>query len=120
MSSFQLNRHPSENCGADNADCKSAMSCVVLMEAKIIPEKLDDCIKLLVENRLKDTKVYDGCETCYGSVDKDKSIVFIWSQWSSVEHWEKYFAWRQERGDFGELSSFFSEEPRVAMTEPFF
>ena len=62
------------------------MSCVVLMEARILPEKLDDCIKLLVENRLKDTKVYDGCETCYGSVDKDHSMVFMWSQWASVEH----------------------------------
>ena len=96
------------------------MSYVVLMETKIIPEKLDDCIKLLVENRLEDTKVFDGCETCYASVDKEKSIVFIWSQWASVEHWEKYFGWRQGKGDFEELSSLFSEEPRVVMTEAFF
>ena len=97
-----------------------AMSCVVLMEAKIIPEKLDDCIKLLVENRLEDTKNYDGCETCYGSVDREKSIVTIWSQWSTVEHFEKYFDWRKERGDFAELSSFFTEEPKMATSEVFF
>ena len=66
------------------------------MEAKVIPEKLNDCIKLLVENRLEDTKTYDGCETCYGSVDREKSIVTIWSQWSTVEHFEKYFDWRKK------------------------
>ena len=96
------------------------MSYVVLMEAKVIPEKLDYCINLLVENRLKDTKVYDGCETCYGSLDKDNSKVFMWSQWASVEHWEKYFTWRQERGDFEELLSLFAEKPRVVISEVFF
>ena len=101
-------------------DSSLAMSCVILMEAKVIPEKLDDCIKLLVENRLEDTKAYDGCETCYGSVDREKSIVTIWSQWSTVEHFEKYFDWRKERGDFAELSSFFTEEPKMATSEVFF
>ena len=101
-------------------DSSLAMSCVILMEAKVIPEKLDDCIKLLVENRLEDTKAYDGCETCYGSVDREKSIVTIWSQWSTVEHFEKYFDWRKERGDFAELSSFFNEEPKMATSEVFF
>ena len=120
MRSFQLKRLHSEDCGSDGNKCESSMSCVVLMEARVLPEKLDDCIKLLVENRLKDTKVYDGCETCYGSVYKDHSMVFIWSQWASVEHWEKYFAWRQERGDFEELSSLFAENPRVVISEAFF
>ena len=101
-------------------DSSLAMSCVILMEAKVIPEKLDDCIKLLVENRLEDTKAYDGCETCYGSVDREKSIVTLWTQWSTVEHWEKYFAWRKERGDFEEFSSFFSEEPKIAISEVFY
>ena len=96
------------------------MSCVILMEAKVIPEKLDDCIKLLVENRLEDTKAYDGCVTCQGSVDREKSIVTIWSQWSTVEHFEKYFDWRKERGDFAELSSLFTEEPKIATSEVFF
>ena len=108
-----------ENC-AYRDDSSLAMSCVILMEAKVIPEKLDDCIKLLVENRLEDTKAYDGCETCYGSVDREKSIVTIWSQWSTVEHFEKYFDWRKERGDFSELSSFFTEEPKMATSEVFF
>ena len=96
------------------------MSCVILMEAKVIPEKLDDCIKLLVENRLEDTKTYDGCETCYGSVDREKFIVTLWTQWSTVKHWEKYLAWRKERGDFEEFSSFFSEEPKIAISEVFY
>ena len=96
------------------------MSCVILMEVKVIPAKLDDCIKLLVENRLEDTKAYDGCETCYGSVDREKFIVTLWTQWSTVEHWEKYFAWRKERGDFEEFSSFFSEEPKIAISEVFY
>ena len=96
------------------------MSCVILMEAKVIPEKLDDCIKLLVENRLEDTKQYDGCETCCGSVDREKSIVTIWTQWSTVGHFENYFNWRKERGDFEELSSFFNEEPKMTTSEVFF
>ena len=120
MSSFQLNRHHSEDCGSDSNDCDSKISCVVLMEAKIISEKLDDCIKLLVEKRLEETKSYDGCEACYGSVDKDSSTIFLWFQWSSVKHWENYFAWRTERGDFEEFSSFFLEEPRVTMSKAFF
>ncbi|MDP6753324.1 MAG: hypothetical protein QGF56_06505 [Verrucomicrobiota bacterium] len=108
-----------ENC-AHWGDSSRAMPCVILMEVKVIPEKLDDCIKLLVENRLEDTKAYDGCETCYGSVDKEKSIVTLWTQWSTVEHWEKYFAWRKERGDFTEFSSFFSEEPKISTSEVFY
>ena len=96
------------------------MSCVILMEVKVIPEKLDDCIKLLVENRLEDTKAFDGCEACHGSVDRKKSIVTLWLQWSTVEHWEKYLDWRKERGDFSEFSSFFSEEPKISTSEVFY
>ena len=53
MSSFQLNRHHSEDCGSDSNDCDSKISCVVLMEAKIISEKLDDCIKLWLKKDLR-------------------------------------------------------------------
>ena len=108
-----------ENC-TQRDESSPAMSCVILMEVKVIPAKLDDCIKLLVENRLEDTKAYDGCETCYGSVDREKFIVTLWTQWSTVEHWEKYLAWRKERGDFEEFSSFFSEEPKIAISEVFY
>ena len=83
------------------------------------PRNISTALMRSFENR-KDTKVYDGCEPCYGSVDKDHSMVFIWSQWTSVEHWEKYFAWRQERGDFEELSSLFADNPRVVISEAFF
>jgi len=117
MNLFKINRHHSENCGNDGKECKSF---VVFFECKIIPERLDECIKLLIENRLEDTKKYEGCESIYGSVDRGESTILMWSRWSTLEHFNKYFQWRVDKGDFAELSAFFAEEPKVIKAESFF
>jgi len=85
------------------------------MEVKVIPEKLDDCIKLLVENRLEDTKAYDGCETCYGSVDKEKSIVTLWTQWSTVEHGKNTSLGEKKEVILQNFHPFFLKNPKYPL-----
>ena len=42
------------------------MSHIVVLEGVVPDNKLDDCVELFAENRLSDTKTYDGCQSCLG------------------------------------------------------
>jgi len=96
------------------------MSHIVIMEGHVVPEKLDDCVKLLAENRLEVTKNYEGCEGCFGSVNNEELVVTLWTRWQSAEHFDEYLKWRTQRGDFAEVLAFFDGEPKIKRSNLFF
>lgn len=82
--------------------------------------KLEACVELFAKNRLADTKTYDGCENCFGAVNKSESVITLWTQWESAEHFDRYMEWRTERGDFAEVLAYFTGEPKITRSELFF
>jgi len=96
------------------------MSHIVVLEGSVPVNKLEACVELFAKNRLADTKTYDGCESCLGAVNKSESVITLWTQWESAEHFDRYMEWRTERGDFAEVLSYFIGEPRITRSELFF
>ena len=52
-------------------------------------DKLEACVELFAKNRLADTKTYDGCQSCLGAVNKSESVITLWTQWESAEHFDR-------------------------------
>ena len=96
------------------------MSHIVILEGSVPANKLEACVELFAENRLADTKTYDGCQSCLGAVNKSESVITLWTQWESAEHFDRYFEWRTERGDFAEVLSYFISDPKMTRSELFF
>ena len=107
-------------CGTNCVRIKFFISCIVVLEGSLPKNKLDACVELFVENRLSDTKTYDGCQSCFGAVNKSESVITLWTQWESAEHFDRYLEWRTERGDFAEVLSYFIGEPKMTRSELFF
>ena len=110
MSSFQLNRHHSENCGADGFEYKSQI--FVILQLKIKKGLESECIEEL-NILLKDTRAYEGCKALYFVQNQNdlSNLEFI-EKWDSKEHYEKYLQWRVESGVMGAFSSkYLDEEP---------
>lgn len=102
------------------AEILKRSSHVVILEGRVAAEKLDACLKLFAENRLEVTKNYEGCEGCFGSVNPEESLVTIWTQWQSPEHFDSYLKWRTDRGDLAEALSYFDGEPNIKRSSLFF
>ena len=110
MSSFQLNWHHSETCGANGSDCKSKV--FVNLQLKIKKGLESECIEEL-NILLKDTRAYEGCKALYFVQNQDdlSNLEFI-EKWDSKEHYEKYLQWRVESGVLEDFSTkYVVEEP---------
>ena len=110
MSSFQLNRHQSEDGGADGSKCKSQI--FVILQLNIKKSLESECIEEL-NILLKDTRAYEGCNALYFVQNQDDSsnLEFI-EKWNSKEHYEKYLQWRIESGVMEDFASkYLDEEP---------
>jgi len=85
------------------------MACQVLLEVKI----KDDChdkLKAKFAEVLPDTRSFDGCIYIYLTKDQDDpSKLVIVELWQSRQHYEKYLAWRTERGDMEVLGEMMEE-----------
>lgn len=86
------------------------MACQVLLEVKIKDGCHDELRAKFVE-LLPDTRGFDGCIYIYLTKDQDDpSKIIIVELWESRQHYEKYLAWRTERGDM-EILGEMMEEP---------
>lgn len=92
------------------------MACQVLLEARVKDGFFDEYKKWLVEI-LPDTRSFDGCIDIYVVRDQDDpaKIVFI-ELWESRKHYEKYLAWRTERGDMDTVADMM-EDPKWAFLD---
>lgn len=79
------------------------MACTVLLELRVKKEHIDEVAGSFKE-MLPDTRVFDGCIGVYMNRDMDNPGTFIAVEtWETRAKYEKYFAWRTERGDIANV-----------------
>ena len=87
------------------------MTVTVLLEIAVKPDV--DMVGMM-KQLLPETRAYDGCEGIEVTQNQDDSnnIVLI-EKWASRDHYEKYFAWRTERGDIDTLGATLTGPPSI-------
>ena len=89
------------------------MTCTVVLEIKVKKENVDGMAEGF-KGLFPDTRSYDGCIDLWASQNQDDPQNFIIvERWESREKYEKYFAWRTERGDIDNLGSMLEGEPSL-------
>ena len=89
------------------------MSVLVLLQFNAKPENAGDITKYMKE-ALPDTRGFDGCNSISVHSDQDNSNnMVIVEDWDSREHYEKYLAWRTERGDMERMGGWLVGEPTI-------
>jgi len=93
------------------------MNVVVLFEAQVKPEALDE-MKATLKEILPDTRVYDGCDgiDIHSNLEDGCKLVFC-EHWASREHHEKYLAWRTEQGVMAKLGAALTGPPSIRYFE---
>ena len=89
---------------------------LVLLEAVAKPESVGT-LKEMLAARLPETRAYEGCQGITPHLNDDgRTFVFV-EHWDSVEHYEKYLAWRTETGVLAELSALLEDDPSIRYFE---
>ena len=82
------------------------MTCQVILEIKVKPESVD-AARAWFRSVLPDTRAYAGFVTLHITQNQDDPTdLMIVEQWDTRAAYEKYLAWRGERGDmvvFGDM-----------------
>jgi quinol monooxygenase YgiN len=93
------------------------MTVLVTLKFPVKPLVLENFLVVLKE-ALKDTRVYEGCETVQTFVERGTSAVFLVETWESAEHQQHYMGWRIERGLIGALDPYLDGEIDVHIFDP--
>ena len=95
------------------------MSCQVILEFQAKPdcvEKVRDFLKAA----LPDTRAFDGCMTLHVVQNQeDPTGIVIIEQWETRPQYEKYLAWRTERGDMDTFGAMMAGEPNIRFFDYF-
>lgn len=87
------------------------MACQVIFEFRI-KDGCEDKLKQHLKGILPDTRDFPGCLTVHMVQDmEDPAKVVLLEQWETKNDYDKYLAWRTERGDVAALEKLF-EDPR--------
>ena len=89
------------------------MSVLVTLDFNVKPGNVGD-IKEWLRGELHHTRGFDGCNglTIHSDQDDPNHLVFV-ENWDSRQHYEKYLAWRTERGDLEKLVGWIAGEPNI-------
>ena len=89
------------------------MAVQVILEIDVKPEKLGD-LKEFMSGELHHTRGFDGCDglTVHTNLEEPTNLILV-ENWESREHYEKYLAWRTERGDMERLAGWVTGEPSI-------
>lgn len=89
------------------------MACQVILELRA-KEDCIDATRSLFKGLLADTREFDGCTSIYFVKNQDdpQSLMVI-EQWDSRPQYEKYLAWRVERGDLDKIAEVTEGEPNI-------
>jgi len=69
---------------------------------------------------LPDTRSFDGCVTLHVVQNQDDPAgIMIIEQWDTRQHYERYLAWRQERGDMEVFGSMMAGPPTIRFFDYF-
>jgi quinol monooxygenase YgiN len=79
------------------------MGVLVLIELRVKPESID-AMKTWLKDGLPDTRSAEGREgvTVHANLEDRSNFVLV-EHWNSKEQYEKYRAWRAEKGDHARL-----------------
>ena len=93
------------------------MSVLVLIDLKFKPESIM-AAKALLQQGLPQIHDFDGCQDATLHVNQDDihNLMFV-EHWESQQHYERYRAWRAERGDNARLVSMLAEPLMVRCFE---
>ena len=90
------------------------MSILVLLQISAQPDKVA-ALKAAFGGLLPDTRAYDGCESITVHTDQDDPArIVLLERWASRGHYERYFAWRVERGDLDALGALTAGPPSIS------
>ena len=93
------------------------MSVLVLLEMNAKSGSAAD-IKNFMRNELHHTRGFDGRNSItVHSNQEDSNNMMIVEDRDSRQHYEKYLAWRTERGDIEKLMGWLGGEPRIRYYE---
>ena len=89
------------------------MAVTIMLELKTKPGSADD-LKDFLRDELHHTRGFDGCNgvTIHTNQEDLNNFVFL-SNWDSKAQYDKYLAWRGERGDMEKLGALMAGEPSV-------
>ena len=89
------------------------MTCQVILEIKVKPESVD-AARAWFRSVLPDTRAYAGFVTLHITQNQDDPTdLMIVEQWDTRAAYEKYLAWRGERGDMNALGAMLAGEPKI-------
>lgn len=93
------------------------MSVLVLLEVQVKPEAIADMKSYLAEI-LPETRVYDGCDgiNVYTNTE-DKGNFLAVEFWNTRIHYQKYSAWRTEKGDMDKIGTMTAGPPNIRYYE---
>ena len=89
------------------------MGCVVIFEFRTKADRVNSMREWLRDN-LRDTRAFDGFQTLVATTNQDAPHdVVVIEQWDTRQHYERYIAWRTERGDIDTVVSMIDGEPTI-------
>ena len=89
------------------------MATLVLVEAEVIPERLDH-LQGMLKAGLQDTRKFPGCIdlTAYTNLDSGTHFVMV-EHWESKADYLKYYQWREDAGVIDQLQACFVGKPSI-------
>ena len=90
---------------------------LVIFELEAKEGRIDD-LKAMLREALPDPRAYPGCYDLSVFADPDGKTLLLVEAWDSQEAYEKYFAWRTERGDIENMSQALSGPPSIRYFDP--
>ncbi|MGR8919099.1 MAG: putative quinol monooxygenase [Gammaproteobacteria bacterium] len=83
----------------------------VILDLRATANTVGELVRWLSEN-LPDTCSYEGCVSAQALQNsEDPNRIVVVGQWLSRTHWQRYIAWRENRGDLATVSSLVEGEP---------
>lgn len=94
------------------------MTTLVLIEAKISPQRADE-LTCLLRDLLPSTRTFAGCKgvTAHLSADNGGTLVLV-ETWESKEAQQKYAAWRRTAEHSKQLVALLEGPPRISYFNP--
>jgi quinol monooxygenase YgiN len=88
------------------------MTVTVALECHARPDTVED-VKQLFRSLATDTRAFEGCESIniFQDPDEPTTIVAL-NRWTSRDHYLRYVAWRQERGELDEIAALLVDRTR--------
>lgn len=81
------------------------MSVTVILECHAKPDAVEE-VKGLFARLVDDARGFEGCRSLTILQDQDDPTTIVGlHQWDSRDHYLRYVAWRQERGELDEISA---------------